>query len=649
VPAGRGRAGGAPRQGRNVGDWSIEQSAELYRLQGWGEPYFSINGEGHVAVSPNGDSDLSIDLYRLVQDLQTRNLSLPLLIRFPDIAGDRIARLNESFRTAIAEYEYAGEYRGVYPIKVNQQRHLLQEIIAHGRPYRMGLEVGSKPELLIAVSMLDGVDPLIVCNGYKDQEYIDTALLARQLGKTPIVVVERFEELERALRASERLGIEPMIGVRAKLMAKGDGRWGTSTGDGAKFGLTAAEIVDMVEVLRARNMLHTLRLLHFHIGSQVSQIGVIKAAMREASQFYVELIGMGAAMGYLDVGGGVGIVYDGSKTDFYASKNYNVQEYARDVVAAVQAACERRGVPSPTLISESGRALVTHQSVLVFDVVGVSRVMGGQPEQPRQGDHQQIYDLWETYHGVNQENLQEAYHDAVEAKQETQTLFTLGYVGLEQRARAERLFWASCARILALLRGAEHVPEELEDLEEILADTYYGNFSVFQSIPDSWAIDQLFPIMPLHRLTEEPTRRATLADLTCDSDGRIDQFIDLQDVKHVLELHAPNGQPYYLGIFLAGAYQEILGDLHNLFGDTNAVHVHATRGGYRLEHVIKGDTMAEVLRYVQYDGEALLEGVRRQAEHALQNGALTLPQSRLLLQHYEDSLRGTTYLAPSSV
>jgi arginine decarboxylase len=628
-----------------VAPWSIEDSTELYRLRGWGEPYFSINAEGHVAVAPDGDARRSIDLYRLVQDLQSRNLSLPLLIRFPDIVGDRIRRLNESFRRAIAEYEYAGEYRGVYPVKVNQQRHLIQEIIEHGRPDQMGLEVGSKPELLIAVSLLDGHEPLIVCNGYKDQEYIETALLARQLGKQPIIVIERFEELERALQAAERLGIEPLLGVRAKLMAKGTGRWGISTGDGAKFGLTPAEIVDVVNVLRERGMLGSLRLLHFHIGSQISQISVIKAALREATQFYVELAGMGAAMGFLDVGGGLAIDYDGSKTDFYASKNYNVQEYAYDVIAAAQAACERRSVPPPTIVSESGRALVSHQSVLVFDVLGVSRVSSGEPEPPRPGDHQQIFDLWETYRSVNPDNLQEAYHDAIEAKEETQTLFALGYVGLEQRARAERLFWACCQRILGFLRGAEHVPEELEDLEEILADTYYGNFSVFQSIPDSWAIDQLFPIMPVHRLDEEPTRRATLADLTCDSDGRIDQFIDLQDVKHVLELHPPNGKPYYLGVFLTGAYQEILGDLHNLFGDTNTVHVHAAEGGYRLEQVIKGDTMAEVRRYVQYDGEALLDGVRRQAEQALQRGQLTLPQARLLLQHYEDSLRATTYLA----
>ncbi|MHB8576061.1 MAG: biosynthetic arginine decarboxylase [Dehalococcoidia bacterium] len=627
-----------------MGEWSAAASADLYRLPGWGDPYFTVNDQGHLEVVPTGDGGPRIDLYRLVSDLETRNLTLPLLIRFSDILADRIRRLNESFAHAIAEYEYPGVYRGVYPVKVNQQRHLIEEIVESGRPYHLGLEAGSKPELLIAVATLDTPDAIIVCNGYKDEEYIETALLARQLGKSPFIVIERLAELDVVLRAAEKLGVEPLLGVRAKLTAKGVGRWGVSTGDGSKFGLTSAEIVEMVTRLREAGMLHALRLLHFHIGSQISQIGVIKSALREATQFYTELVGLGAQMGYLDVGGGLGIDYDGSKTDFPASKNYNVQEYAYDVVSAAQAACERRGIPPPTLVSESGRALVSHQSVLVFDVLGASRVMGGEPDPPQSGDHQQIRDLWETYRGVDADNLQEAYHDAVEAKEETQTLFTLGYVGLEQRARAERLFWACCERILYLLRGAAHVPEELEDLEEILADTYYVNFSVFQSLPDSWAIDQLFPIMPIHRLEEEPTRRATLADLTCDSDGRIDRFIDLQDVKHVLELHEPNGEPYYLGAFLAGAYQESLSELHNLFGDTNVVHVHVTEGGYRLEQVIRGDTMAEVLHYVQYNPEGLLETVRRQAEHALQDGRLTLDQSRLLLQHYEDSLRGTTYL-----
>ena len=626
--------------------WTVADSAALYRVDGWGDPYFSINAGGEVQVTPRGDGGPSISLFRLVQDLQTRGLTLPLLIRFSDILGDRIRRLNESFQEAIAEYAYAGEYRGVYPIKVNQQRHIVQEVLEHGRPYHHGLEAGSKPELLVAVSLLDTEDALIICNGFKDQEYIETALLARRLGRRPVIVIERYAELGVVLRAVEKLGIEPVLGVRAKLGTKGQGRWADSIGDTAKFGLTAAEIVDVVNTLRAHGLLHTLRLLHFHIGSQVSQIGVIKGALREAAQLYTELSLLGAAMGYLDVGGGLGIDYDGSKTDFHASKNYNIQEYAYDVVAAIQSACERRGVAPPTIVSESGRAIMAHQSVLVFDILGVSEIRAETPAPPAPGDPQLILDLWETYQNIDTENFQEAYHDALEAKEQSLTLFSLGYLSLEQRAQVERLFWASCLSILDLLQHLPHVPEELENLEEILSGVYYGNFSVFQSLPDSWAIDQLFPIMPIHRLNEEPTRRSTLADLTCDSDGRIDQFIDLQDVKHVLELHPFTGAPYYLGVFLTGAYQEILGALHNLFGDTNVVHVHVTEGGYRVEQVIRGDTMAEVLHYVQYDGEQLLDAIRRASELAFQQGGMTLEQARLLLSHYERSLRGTTYLTP---
>jgi arginine decarboxylase len=626
--------------------WTVADSAALYRVSGWGEPYFSIGESGDVLVTPHGDGGQSINLHRLVRDLQSRGLSLPLLIRFSDILGDRIRRINESFAEAIAEYNYPGEYRGVYPIKVNQQRHIVEELLAHGRAFHLGLEAGSKPELLVAVALLDTPDALIVCNGFKDQEYIETALLARRLGKRPVIVIERLAELGVVLRAVEKLGIEPILGVRAKLSTRGAGRWADSVGDTAKFGLTAAEIMDVVNTLREANLLHTLRLLHFHMGSQISQIGVIKAALREAAQLYAELAAIGATMGYLDVGGGLGIDYDGSKTDFHASKNYNIQEYAYDVVVAVKSACERRGVAPPALVSESGRAMTAHQSVLVFDVLGVSEIRPGTPEQPGATDPDLLHDLYETYQSIDSESFQEAYHDALEAKQQALTLFSLGYLNLEQRARVERLFWACCVRILELLRHVDHVPEELENLDETMAGVYYGNFSIFQSMPDSWAINQLFPIMPIHRLNEEPTRRGTLADLTCDSDGRIDQFIDLQDVKPVLELHPFNGEPYYLGVFLTGAYQEILGALHNLFGDTNAVHVHVTEGGYRVEQVIKGDTMAEVLRYVQYDDESLLENVRRAGERALQEERMTLDQVRLLLSHYETSLRGTTYLTP---
>ncbi|MBW4696711.1 MAG: biosynthetic arginine decarboxylase [Aphanocapsa lilacina HA4352-LM1] len=631
-------------------DWTIEDSAELYQIRGWGEPYFKINEKGNVAVLPRGEGGGEIDLFHLVQDIQKRGLNMPLLIRFSDILADRIARLNECFLEAIREYDYSGVYKGVYPVKVNQQRHVVEEVVEFGRPFQFGLEAGSKPELLIALATLKTPGALIICNGYKDSEYIETALLAQRLGHTPFVVIERFHELTLLIEAAQKLGIRPLIGVRAKLTARGIGRWGDSTGDRAKFGLSAAEIVEVVAQLKAADLLSSLQLLHFHIGSQISAINVIKTALREASCVYVELAQMGAPMRYCDVGGGLAIDYDGSKTNFRASKNYNMQEYAYDVVAAFQDACRTKNVPVPTLVSESGRAITSHQSVLVFDVMGVSHLQFGEPEPPARNEHAIIRNLYETYTQIAPDNVQEAFNDASQFKEEALSLFALGYLSLGERARAERLYWGCCEKILSLVRELDYIPDELADLEKNMASTYYCNFSVFQSAPDSWAIDQLFPIMPIHRLDEEPKARGTLADLTCDSDGKIDQFIDLRDVKGVLELHPVRPEePYYLGMFLNGAYQEILGDMHNLFGDTNTVHIHLASDApgeqsYRLEHVVKGDTMTEVLKYVQYDQEAMLESIRRETEQALRERRITLSESRLLLQHYERSLSGYTYL-----
>lgn len=635
--------------------WTIEDSEKLYRIQGWGDPYFSINAAGHVTVSPKANRGGSLDLLKLVESLKSRNIELPLLIRFPDILEDRIERLNACFAKAIARYSYPGVYRGVYPVKCNQERHLLEDLVRFGQPYHFGLEAGSKPELLIALALLKNPDSLLICNGYKDQEYIHTALLAQRLGQTAIIVLEQIEEVDLVIAASQQLGIRPIVGVRAKLSTKGMGRWGGSTGDRAKFGLTIPEIMEAVERLKQVEMLDCLQLLHFHIGSQISSISVIKEALQEASQIYVELAQLGANMKYFDVGGGLGVDYDGSKTNFHASKNYNMQNYANDVVAEVKEACEERKLPVPTLISESGRAIASHQSVLVFDVLGTSDIPREEPPIIAEKDHLILRNLDDTYRSINEDNYQEAYHDATQFKGEAISLFNFGYLTLSDRAKAEKLYWACCRKILEIVRNADYLPDELEDLEKIMASIYYVNLSVFKSAPDTWAIDQLFPIMPIHRLDEEPTKRATLADLTCDSDGKIDQFIDLRDVKYVLELHSleqsstsiqnlQEKQPYYLGMFLAGAYQEIMGSLHNLFGDTNVVHIKLTPQGYQIEYVIKGDTMNEVLSYVQYDTEDLIESIRRQTEHALESNQITLEESQLLLQNYERSLRRYTYL-----
>jgi arginine decarboxylase len=648
--------------------WTIEDSENLYGIQGWGEPYFSINAAGHVTVSPQGDSrGFSLDLYELVESLKKRNLGLPLLIRFSDILGDRLERLHASMNRAIARYNYPGKYQGVFPIKCNQHRHLVEAIVRFGKPYQFGLEAGSKPELMIALAALeagynqtkDNFEPLLICNGYKDREYIETALLARKLGQKPIIVIEQIEELYLAIAVSRQLEIKPILGVRAKLLTKGSGRWGNSTGERAKFGLTIPQIVEVVEQLQAAEMLDSLQLLHFHVGSQISSISVVKDAIREASQIYVQLVKMGANMHYLDVGGGLAVDYDGSKTNFHASKNYNMQNYANDIVAQIKDACAQGNVTVPTIVSESGRAIASHQSVLVFDVLGTSDVPIIPPSPVQEEEHLVLRNLWETYQSIDAQNYQETYHDAIQFKEEAISLFNLGYFTLAQRARAEELYWACCRKIIEIIPQQGYVPDDLEDLEKMMASIYYINLSIFQSVPDSWAIDQLFPIMPIHRLEEKPTARGILADLTCDSDGKIDQFIDLRDVKDILELHPlqfvksqNNGDlstqkspaPYYLGMFLVGAYQEIMGNLHNLFGDTNVVHIQMTPKGYQIEYVVKGDTIKEVLGYVQYNPEDLVETMRRRTEIALQERKITLEEAQRLLQNYESSLNSYTYL-----
>jgi arginine decarboxylase len=625
--------------------WSIADSLELYNIRAWGSQYFTINEQGNVAVQQIGDDAPAVDMKALVDEVRQRGITLPLLIRFPHILRGRVIELNEAFQRAITEYGYKANYRGVYPIKVNQDRYVVERLVDAGAPYHFGLEAGSKPELLAVMAMLEDPEALIICNGYKDEEYIETALLASTLGRVVVLVVEKPDELRLIAQLAQKTGVRPRIGIRARLTSRGSGHWQESGGDRSKFGLGARDLVEAVEFLRQNDLIECLKLLHFHLGSQISSIRHVKNALREAGRTYTELHKLGAPLEYIDVGGGLGIDYDGSQTNFSSSMNYTLQEYANDIVFGMMELCDAEGVPHPTIVSESGRAVVAHHAMLVVDVLGVGELSGATPDVPPPDSHLALRHLFDTYREVSRKNLLEAYHDALEYRDECLSLYSLGHLSLQERVMVEDIYWALCRKVLRIVRELDEVPEELEGLEKQLADTYFCNFSVFQSAPDSWAIDQLFPIAPLHRHNEEPTRRAVLADITCDSDGKIDNFIDRRDVKHVLELHPLNGEDYYIGIFLVGAYQEILGDLHNLFGDTNTLHVTMVPGGgYHIDHVVAGDTVTEVLKYVCYDKDDLIARVRRMTEFALRAGKINLEDSRRLLRMYEEGLSGYTYL-----
>ncbi len=652
-------------------EWSFRNSSALYDIPSWGGGFFSAGETGDVFVSPRGDEGPQISVHSLVLDLKRRGLRTPLLIRFSDVLASRVHGLAAAFDGAIAEYEYPGRFRGVYPIKVNQQRHVVEEIVEYGASRGVGLEAGSKPELLIALAALDTPGALIICNGYKDRAYLETALLGQQLGRTPVIVIDRFRELDLLIKISRELGIRPHIGVRARLFARGAGKWTESSGHRSKFGLSPAEMVAAVDRLRSEDMLDCLELVHSHIGSQITSIQAHKEALREVSRIYVGLKQMGAPLGLIDVGGGLAVDYDGTRTRFHSSMNYSLQEYANDVVAFIQESCDEADIPVPDIVTESGRAMVAHHSVLVFDVLEVDQVVTeGQPEPLEEGAPRVVNDLYDVWRNLSDGDptesrgdtpdagtdphtprLQEAYHDTLQLRDEANTLFSLGYLSLKDRARAERLVLCCCTQLLERVRELDSLPEDLAVLERELADTYYGNFSIFQSAPDHWAVKQLFPVMPIHRLNERPTRRGVIADLTCDSDGRMDCFIGgrsagANEAKEVLELHAPDGNPYYVGVFLVGAYQEILGDLHNLFGDTDAVHVRLDEaGGYHVEHVVEGDDISDVLRYVQYEPKALVELVRRTSEKALRDGHIGLEDSTRLRAHYARSLRDYTYLS----
>ncbi len=655
IPSARDRVGqpergiSSPTNGE-AESWSAAESAALYGVEGWGQGYFSVNDAGHVGVSPKGPDGPAIDLYQLVDELRGRDIALPMLLRFTDILQDRMAKLAGAFQNAIAENDYRGRYRCVYPIKVNQQRHVVEEIHTFGKAFGFGLEAGSKPELLAVMAIVDDDDTPIVCNGFKDDEFIEAVILAAKMGRTVIPVVEKFSELELLVKHAKRHGVRPKIGVRIKLASAGAGRWEQSGGVRSKFGLFVSEVLEALEYLRGEGMGDCLAMVHFHLGSQINNINNIKGAIVELSRVYTELQRLGAGLKYIDVGGGLGVDYDGSKTNFESSINYSLQEYANDVVFYVKQVCDEAGVEHPTIISESGRAMVAYHSVLVFNVIGWSGfarfnlptelTAAQRAEMP-----QPVVNLFETYCDVKPTNLSEYYHDAERFKEDTLNLFTLGYCSLQDRSLAERLYYGTCSKILGFVRKMEEVPEEFETLESTLSDTYFCNFSLFQSMPDSWAIDQLFPVMPIHRLNERPTCRGILADITCDSDGKIDRFIDKRDVKTVLELHPYENQDYCLGAFLVGAYQEILGDLHNLLGDTNAVHVTVDDDGtYSVDEVIEGDTVREVLQYVQFSADELQRSMRKLVERALREQKISLDESRVLLKFYENGLEGYTYL-----
>jgi arginine decarboxylase len=630
---------------QQVTPWSTSDAAELYDVGRWGAGYFSVGRAGNLLIHPTKDPNRSIDLKELIDNLQLRGIDLPILIRFADILKHRLGEIHEAFQRAMKEHHFNGKYCCVYPIKVNQQRQVVEEVLDFGKPYQFGLEAGSKPELLAVAAMADNDTP-IICNGFKDAEFIEMAMLAQKIGRKIIPVVEKYTELQLILHYAQKVGVRPQFGMRVKLAAKSTGRWQGSGGYRSKFGLTVTEILRALEELKRDNMQDCFKLLHFHLGSQIPNIRHIKQALNEAGRVYVELHKRGAGLEYIDVGGGLGVDYDGSQTNFESSTNYSLQEYANDVVYHIQSLCDDASVPHPTIISESGRAVVAYHSALIFNVLGVSGL--GESDIPAElppETEQPIVDLMDTYNNLTVRNLLEGYHDAQQALELAMNLFAGGYLPLDQRSLAENIFWAICRKIQKLVRQLEFVPEDLQGLDATLSDTYFCNFSLFQSMPDSWAIKQLFPVMPIHRLNEQPTSNAVLGDITCDSDGKIDQFIDRRDVKRTLPLHKFNGEPYYLGAFLLGAYQEILGDMHNLFGDTNAVHVRlGEQGEVVLETVIDGDTVREALEYVEFDVNALVKKLRTDVEQAVRENRLDYQECGKLLRFYEEGLQGYTYL-----
>ncbi len=644
---------GASPAMRRGPSWSVSDSLELYHVQAWGQGYFGVNEAGHVVVRPEQVPGREIDLFEVVQGLKERELTTPVVVRFSGILAHRLRQLNDAFARAITENEYRNKYAAVFPIKVNQQRLVVEEVYRYGAEFGFGLEAGSKPELLAVMAMSENSpNRLIICNGFKDDSYIETAMLATKLGRSIVPVVENFSELGLIIKHAKRLGVRPQIGVRVKLASEGSGRWRDSAGEKSKFGLFITEILEAVSVLREHDMLDCLKLVHCHPGSQLQDIRRVKNAINELAHVYAELKLLGAGLEYIDVGGGLGVDYDGSGTNYSSSMNYNIEEYANDVVYRIASVCNARGIPHPMIVSESGRAIAAHHSVLIFNTLGSSALdkfnVSGREDEEYAGRSlpQPVQDLLGAYREVSERRLVECWHDALTAREQCLQMFNLGLLSLEFRALTERLYWATCSKIRDYARKLEEVPEELEDLETILSDIYFCNMSVFQSLPDSWAIDHLFPIMPIHRLDERPTRRAVLADITCDSDGKIDHFVSHREIKKTLELHdITEGEEYYLAAFLVGAYQETLGDLHNLFGDTHVVHIRLEDDGkWWIDEVVKGDTANRVLEYMEYDVAELYPALARDCERAIREGRMTVAESQALKRFYEGELNGYAYL-----
>jgi arginine decarboxylase len=626
--------------------WRVEDSAELYNINGWGVDYFSINEKGNVVVTPQKNG-VSVDLKELLDELILTDVSTPVLVRFPDILDDRIISISKCFCKASEEYEYKAQNFIIYPIKVNQMRPVVEEIVSHGKKFNIGLEAGSKPELHAVIAINTDPESLIICNGYKDEDYVELALLAQKMGKRIFLVIEKLNELKLVASISKRLKVKPNLGIRIKLASVGSGKWEDSGGDISKFGLTSSELLEAIDFLEKNKLRNCVKLIHFHIGSQVTKIRKIKVALREASQFYVQLRKAGFNVEFVDIGGGLGVDYDGTgSSNSESSINYSLQEYVNDSVSTFVDASNKNNIPHPNIITESGRSLTAHHSVLIFEVLETTTLPSwDEDEEINDQDHELVKELYSLWDGFSQSRMLETWHDAQQIREEALDRFSLGLIDLKTRAQTERLFWSVARKVYRIASNIKHVPEELRQISRILSDKYFCNFSLFQSLPDAWAIDQIFPIMPIHRLHEEPIISATIQDMTCDSDGKIDNFIATRNLSHHLPVHPLKGkEAYYLGVFLVGAYQEILGDLHNLFGDTNAVHVSVDENGYKIDQVIDGETVAEVLEYVQYNPKKMVRTVETWVTSSVKAGIITLEEGKEFLSNYRSGLYGYTYL-----